>query len=88
LSKIISFLEKLIRSSDNICQTFIEFFKTHGNHVNILLANFEAILFENHDIVSDSCKYIFFLKSHQAITTGNDTYHHLQNITSILYIHI
>ncbi len=76
-------------SESNICPTTISLHgKTPENPVNIFEENFAHILFANHGCVSDSWSNMFLLRSHAAITTGNETYHHLQNITSIRFLMI
>jgi len=71
-------------SSASICPTTISLpGKTHANHVNIVVAKREHIRFARPGFVSDSWRIIGLRRSHAAITTGSETYHPLENTTSI-----
>lgn len=72
------------KSSASICPTTISFPEnTPSKAVKIVVAKREQIRFASHGFVSDSWRRIGFLSIHAAITTGRDTYHPLQNTTSI-----
>ncbi len=74
-------------SESNIWPTTISLHgKTQANPVKIFEENFAHILFANHGCVSDSWSNIFFLRIRAAITTGSETYHHLQNTTSMRFL--
>lgn len=75
-------------SSEIICHTHLECGSTSGNQVKVCLASLDAILLTSHEWVSDSWTIIFLRSIDHATTTGNATYHHLQNMTSIRYISI